>query len=96
MTAPVKSIFILGFPFSLFLSLFFAFTQQRDTGWTSVSCHGYWKGNVSRDQEGKAKPAVTPPPRLSSWLQRKSSLLRHNRRLKEVGVATRGIAGVKV
>lgn len=70
-----------AFP-SLSFSLFLPFSQQRDTGWTSVGCHGYWKGNVSRDQEGEAKQAVAPPPQLSSRLQRKSSLRRHNRRRK--------------
>jgi len=81
--------FILSFICSLFLSLFLPFSQQQDTGWTSAGCHGYWKGNVSHDQEGAQKQAMAPPPCNITGLQRKSSLRRHIGRLEEVGVDLR-------
>ncbi len=58
-----------------------------------AGCCGYWKGNVSRDQEGKQKQA--PPPYNITGYKEKSSLRRHNRRLEEVGVVIWGKAGVK-
>lgn len=90
LTAAGKYVYFWAFSPLFFLSLFLPFSQQQDTGWTSAGCHGYWKGNVSHDQEGKQKQAVAPPPCNVTGLQRKSSLWRHNGRLEEVGVAIWG------